>query len=308
MVATLELAVGGDVAVVVVGHRDRHGQRRSRGRRSGCVVVRVVTEDVPRVGGLGFRGRRVLRVVPAVRRVIDLRAHPQVLEVGHRRQGLRRVVRVRAGPGAGAAAVGLVGPVAVGGALGAPVEAVVLVARGGVGARLDIARLVGPLLAGAHRKQDAAEPDRLEVDVDVLLEAGVPGGAVVLGHRDARALEVVRGQAGSIAGIGVLGGSGRPSRPGAPLSPPTALSQSGSPTTGSCGLPASPCRPGSWRRRDTGGRRGRGTSGRSSPRGPSVKERSVSADRRSGHTLPGVDDARSTGAAPRTRPGRTRGG
>ncbi|CAA9472355.1 MAG: hypothetical protein AVDCRST_MAG30-200 [uncultured Solirubrobacteraceae bacterium] len=182
VVAALVLAVGRDVAVVVVGHRDRDGQRVAQARRE--LLLGVVALDRRRVGGLGLRERRVGEEVPAHGVVADLRAH---LPIGGVRDGqaLALVARIDARPAPAVRRVAALGPVV----------AQVLVVADRVRARLDVARLVGPLLAGADGEEDPRDPERLEVDAGRFLEPAVARRGVVLGDRDPERLELVRADA-----------------------------------------------------------------------------------------------------------------
>ena len=214
MVVGHVVAVGRDVAVVVVGHRDRGDQlvavvvrellALDRPAAHVGVVVRVVAADLQEVGrlGLGLDATTELAaggVVPARRVVPDLRAHVLHETVGQRpRVRPDRVELQVARPGAGTRAVVLVRAVRVGRALDpvarvriGRVVAQILVSGLRVRARLDVERLVGPLLARADGEEDVAQTERLHVDTERVLEPCVRRRRVVLGDRYPELLEVV---------------------------------------------------------------------------------------------------------------------
>ena len=88
-------------------------------------------------------------------------------------------------------------PVRVGCAALRPFVAEVLVVLLDVRARLDVARLVGPLLARTDREEDVAEPEDLEVNVEVLLDPPYDGREYCPGT-GCRRPGVVGGPPGSI--------------------------------------------------------------------------------------------------------------
>ena len=192
VVAVHELAIADRVAHVVSGMAQAHRQRITPLRRQ--LFVGEVAPDLRRVFRLAVGAQHVFGRIPTARIVMDLRTHAlHQLGVGYGlgaaghggREFGRVVILLLQRAGLDIARVILVLVDQAG-----PIEAVVLVAQQLVGARFQIQDQIDLGLTGAGGQQHLADAEGLQVDAQVLLDAGEGGGIVVVGHRHALALEL----------------------------------------------------------------------------------------------------------------------